>query len=196
VFLIAGLGNPGKKYSQTRHNIGFKILNQWSEMLGAPMKGRRFQSRNAMAHVQGKAIILLRPITYMNRSGQAIKGCLDYYRLHLDQILVVHDDLDLPTGKIKLVPKGGAAGHKGVRSIIDHIGTDQFSRLKIGIGRPQYDEDVEDYVLASFYPDEKEIMEKTVPKAIKACELVITEGIERAMNHVNSRDFLEGNRPY
>lgn len=194
MFLIAGLGNPGKKYSRTRHNIGFEILNRWSEMLGAPMKGRRFQSRSAIAHFQQKAIILLRPVTYMNRSGQAIKACLDFYRLNFDQILIVHDDLDLPTGKLKLVPKGGAGGHKGIRSIIDHIGTDHFSRLKIGIGRPQFDEDVEDYVLASFYPDEKDIMEQTVPKAIKACELVIQEGIERAMNQVNSRDFLEGNR--
>ena len=194
MFLIAGLGNPGKKYSRTRHNVGFEILNRWSEMLGAPMKGRRFQSRSAIAHFQRKAIILLRPITYMNRSGQAIKACLDYYRLHLDQILIVHDDLDLPTGKLKLVPKGGTGGHKGVRSIIDHVGTDHFSRLKIGIGRPQYDEDVEDYVLTSFYPDEKELIEKAIPRAIKACELVILTGIERAMNQVNSQDFLEGNR--
>lgn len=194
MFLITGLGNPGKKYSQTRHNIGFEILNRWSERLGTPMKGRRFQSRNAMAHFQSKTIILLRPTTYMNRSGQAIKACLDYYRLHLDQVLIVHDDLDLPTGKIKLVQKGGAGGHKGIRSIINHVGTDHFSRLKIGIGRPRYDEDVEDYVLASFYPDEKEMMEKAVPKAIKACELVIIEGIEKAMNQVNSRDFIEGNR--
>ena len=194
MFLIAGLGNPGEKYRRTRHNIGFEILNQWSETLGAPMKSRRFQSRSAIAHYQRKAIILLRPITYMNRSGQAIKACLDYYRLPLDQILIVHDDLDLPTGKLKLVPKGGAGGHKGVRSIINHVGTDHFSRLKIGIGRPQYNEEVEDYVLTSFYPDEKKIMERTISTAIKACELVILEGIDRAMNQVNSQDFLEGNR--
>ncbi len=194
MFLIAGLGNPGKKYSRTRHNIGFEIINRWSEILGAPMKGRRFQSRSAIAHFQRKTIILLRPITYMNRSGQAIKNCLDYYRLRIDQILIVHDDLDLPTGKMKLVQKGGAGGHKGVGSIIDHLGTDQFSRLKIGIGRPQYHEDVEEYVLAPFYAGEKEIMGKAVPRAIKACELVILEGIERAMNKVNSQDFLDENR--
>lgn len=189
MFLITGLGNPGEKYARTRHNIGFKVVNRWSEVLGAPMKNRRFQSRNSTAHFRGKNILLLRPITYMNRSGQAVKGCMDYYRLRPEQILIIHDDLDLPTGKLKLVQKGGAGGHKGVRSIIDHLGTDRFSRLKIGIGRPRYEEDMEDYVLSSFYPDEKDIMEKTVPKAISACELFVSEGVERAMNQVNSLDF-------
>jgi len=189
VFLIAGLGNPGEKYRRTRHNMGFEVVEQWGKMLGASLKSRRFQSKSSTARLQHETIILLQPVTYMNRSGQAIRSCMDYYRLRPDQILIIHDDIDLPTGKIKLVWKGGGGGHKGVQSIISAINTDCFPRLKIGVGRPRYGEDVEDYVLASFYPDERRIMDEVVPRAISACQHFINKGIERAMNQVNTRKF-------
>lgn len=156
-----------------------------SRGLGVRLNGRRFRSRNTRTQFQGKEIILLRPTTFMNESGKSIKGCVDYYELKAENILIIHDDIDLPVGKIKVIRNGGAGGHKGVLSIIHDLGTLQFPRIKIGIGRPRYGETVEDYVLAPFYSDEKGIVEKVIPTAVQACELFVSEGINTAMNHIN-----------
>ena len=189
MYLIAGLGNPGLEYKKTRHNIGFQVINLLSRELGVRLNGRRFQSRNTRTKFQGKEVILLRPVTFMNKSGNSIRRCAKFYNLDADHILIIHDDLDLPLGKIKIVKKGSAGGHKGVSSIIRHLGSLQFPRIKVGIGRSRYGEDVEDYVLSPFYSDEKEIIETIIRTAVRACELFVSKGVESAMNHINCKNL-------
>jgi PTH1 family peptidyl-tRNA hydrolase len=189
VYLIVGLGNPGSRYRDTRHNVGFWVIDLWSQDLGVRLAGRRYQSRNVRTRFQDQDIILLCPQTFMNLSGKSVKGCSDYYHLESRKILVIHDDLDLPVGGIKVVREGGAGGHRGVLSVIEHLGSMQFPRIKIGIGRPRYGETIEDYVLSPFYQDEKNMMEKAVKMAVRACELFVSEGIETTMNHVNCMKF-------
>ena len=192
MYLIAGLGNPGLKYRNTRHNVGFKVINLWAKSLGIRLSGRRFRSRNTRTTFQDKSVILLRPLTYMNQSGKSIRACVDFFDLKAENILVIHDDIDLPLGKIRVVRNGGAGGHKGILSVVHHLGTREFPRLKIGVGRPRYDgESIEDYVLRPFYGDEKEIIQEMIQLAIRACELFIAHGIDSAMNEINCQNLTK-----
>jgi PTH1 family peptidyl-tRNA hydrolase len=138
---------------------------------------------------QGRKAVLLCPETYMNLSGSAVKACVDYYDVVQERMLVIHDDLDLPVGRIKVGRKGGSGGHKGVASIIRNLGTMEFPRVKIGIGRPRYGEPVDDFVLAPFYKDQREVTERVIQGAVQACALFISEGIEAAMSAINCRNF-------
>ncbi len=135
--------------------------------------------------------MLLCPLTYMNRSGKSVRSCADYYDIETRRILVIHDDVDLPVGRIKVVRQGGAGGHKGVLSVIEHLGDRQFPRLKIGAGRPRFAENIENFVLSPFYSDEKYVVEEVVRMAIKACELFVLEGIQSAMTRINCLDLVE-----
>jgi len=184
--MIVGLGNPGPEYKDTRHNIGFKVLDLLSRELGVRLENRRFQSRNTRTRLEGKDIIFFCPMTYMNLSGNAVRLCADYYKIDREHILVVHDDLDLPVGRIKVARQGGAGGHKGVKSIIDHLGGRGFPRIRIGIGRPRYNESTEDFVLSPFYKDQKETIEAMIQTAVNACRLAISDSVEYAMNQINS----------
>jgi PTH1 family peptidyl-tRNA hydrolase len=195
VYLIVGLGNPGWKYRDTRHNTGFNVIVLWSRKLGIQLTGGRFQSRFALTTYKNEDILLLFPETFMNLSGMSVRACADAYGLVTGKILVIHDDLDLPVGRIKLIRGGGPGGHKGVLSIIENLGDSQFPRIKIGIGRPPGEEGVEDYVLAPFNDDEKHIMERVLRMAVSACELVVSEGLEPAMNHINSQ-YLTNKEEY
>ena len=189
VYLIVGLGNPGSKYETTRHNIGFMAIDLWCRDLGARLAGTKFQSRNTRIRFQDKTVMLLCPLTFMNRSVDAVRACVDYYHVVPGKILVIHDDVDLPVGRIKVARGSGSGGHKGVRSIIDLLGSTEFGRIKIGIGRPQCGEAIEDYVLAPFYEDERDIVEDVLRMATKACELFVSEGIEPAMNKINCQNL-------
>ena len=189
-YLIVGLGNPGQKYEDTRHNTGFKVIDLWSQDLGVRFTNRRFQSRSTRTRIQDKKVILFCPLTFMNLSGQSVRACVDYYDLTDTEVLVIHDDIDLPVGRIKVVVNGGAGGHKGVLSIIEHLNSMQFPRIKVGIGRPRFGESIEDYVLAPFYSDEKKTMERVIRMAVQACELVVSEGVEPAMNKINCQNLL------
>jgi PTH1 family peptidyl-tRNA hydrolase len=166
--------------------MGFRIVGLLSKTLGVRLMGRRFQSRQAIVSYKGKRIILLCPSTFMNLSGKSISQCADFYHLELEEIVIVYDDLDLPVGRIKIARRGGAGGHKGVQSIIDHFGTTLFPRVKIGIGRPRRGESIEDYVLSPFYEDQEDMVTQTVELAVKACQLLILNGVEAAMNQINS----------
>jgi len=189
VYLIAGLGNPGPEYKDTRHNIGFKVIDLWSNELGVRLTGRRFQSKNILTRFENKRVVLLCPLTFMNQSGNSIRAFADYYNLESKNILIIHDDVDLPVGKIKIVRKGSAGGHKGIVSIIQHLGSMQFPRIKIGVGRPRYEESVENYVLTPFYSDQKDIIERAIHMTANACKLFISEGIESAMTKINYQDL-------
>lgn len=167
-----------------------------AESLQVRLTGRRFQSRNIRTIFEEKEIILLRPLTYMNLSGKSIKACSDFYRLKADRILIIHDDIDLPVGRVRVVRGGGAGGHRGVTSIIQHLGTNGFPRIKIGVGRPGDGDAVENYVLGPFYRDEKEIINEVIQLAVKACGLYVSNGVEAAMNHTNCQNLADKLRRY
>jgi PTH1 family peptidyl-tRNA hydrolase len=187
LYLIAGLGNPGAQYEHTRHNIGLEAVERWGKSLGATLLNLYFRSKHTLVEYRGNKIVLLCPLTFMNKSGESVRDCIHHYDLDIDRLLVMHDDLDLPLGKIKVVSNGGAGGHKGVSSIIHLLGSSEFSRVKIGIGRPRHGEAVADYVLNCFYDDEKKLAEKVIRMAMKASELFVLEGVQAAMNHINCR---------
>jgi peptidyl-tRNA hydrolase, PTH1 family len=183
--MIIGLGNPGQEYKDTRHNIGFKVVELLACELGLKLDSKRFQSRNCRTRLEGKDIIFLCPMTYMNLSGSSVRQCADYYKIDIEDILVIHDDLDLPLGRVKIARQGGAGGHKGVQSIINHLGGANFPRIRIGIGRPRYNEPIETFVLSPFYKDEREIAEEMIRLGAEACRLAISDGVESAMNRIN-----------
>lgn len=192
MFLIAGLGNPGAEYKNTRHNVGFQVLRLWAKSHEISLKSRRFHSHSGGVSLGGKKVLLLCPDTYMNRSGLAIKACVDFYRLESGRILVVHDDLDLPIGRVRVARRGGGGGHKGIQSIIDHLGTREFARVKIGIGRPRHLEQVDEFVLSPFYRDQERVVQKELQMAVQACEWFVLEGVEKAMEEVNGQDLVPG----
>ena len=187
--MIAGLGNPGPKYKNTRHNIGFKVIDLLGADLDVQLTGRRFQSNNILTRFEGKKIFLVRPLTRMNRSSESIRSVVDYYGIQPEEILVVHDDLDLPVGRIKVVRNGGDGGHKGIMSITHQVGTDRFARVRVGIGRPRYREPVEEFVLKPFYQDERRIVDGVIRMAVQACKLFIGKGVESAMNIINGQNL-------
>lgn len=194
MYLIAGLGNPGPEYGHTRHNVGFRVLEAWAESLGVRWADRRFQSRSARAAFHGVSLMLLCPMTFMNRSGEAVRACAHYYKIDGDRILIVHDDLDLPLGRIRVARGGGSGGHKGVASVVNHLRTTAFARVRIGIGRPEADQPVERYVLTPFGGNERDIVLHVIQQGIRACELFIVQGVDAAMQAINGQNLTQARR--
>lgn len=182
---IIGLGNPGRKYENTRHNIGFMVIDELLQRNQWTLSKDKFQGKSTVEHYQGEKVILLQPQTYMNLSGESIRSLMDFYQVDAEEILVIYDDLDLPTGKIRLRQKGGHGGHNGVRSTIDHLGTKSFNRLRVGIGRPMGRKPVVDYVLSPFSKDEQEDVIISVKNAADACESWFNSPFAEVMNTFN-----------
>lgn len=188
MILIIGLGNPGKKYENTRHNIGFKIVDEFSEKNNFPKFGlsKKFDSLSSEGVLEDKKIILAKPQTFMNESGEAVKRITTHYKLPITNLIVIHDDIDLPLGKIKISVGRGSAGHKGVESIIKHLKTADFIRIRVGIlPNKVKPENPEKFVLQSFSKGEKEVLDKTIKSAVGALGLIINKGAEKAMNEYN-----------
>ncbi len=181
---IVGLGNPGPRYAWTRHNAGFKLVESLADNSRGWKKYRRLAGI-CTVEIAGRNVLLARPYTYMNLSGLAIKPLLRQLRLLPQDLLVVHDDLDLPAGRIRLRPGGGSGGHKGVQSVIDQLGSRDFARLRIGGGRPPQGMDAVDYVLKPFSWDERPFFEKAWSLAADAARCWAADGIEAAMNRYN-----------
>jgi len=187
-WLIVGLGNPGKKYIDTRHNAGWHLLDTIVRDNPAfRFDEKRNKSLLARAQLAGVKVALVKPQTYMNLSGQAVGRLARFYKVPPERILVAYDDVDLPPATLRLRPKGGAGGHKGMRSLIQHLGTQNFPRIRLGIGRPPGRMPVEAYVLQKFKPDEWEAMLATYEQAAQAVEKILTDGIDIAMNHFNAQ---------
>jgi PTH1 family peptidyl-tRNA hydrolase len=192
--LIVGLGNPEPKYDKTRHNIGFDAVDalartwqiSWSE-------NRRFQALFGEGRgPKADKIRLLKPLTYMNRSGQAIRAALDWYKLPPESVLVIYDDMDLPVGRMRLRLSGSAGGHNGMKSAIAHLGTQNFPRLRIGIGKSSTDKNTVSHVLGKFSPDETQIISEVLQLVVDAVELSLKQGVEKAMSLYNSRSIVDG----
>lgn len=185
MFLIAGLGNPGSKYEVTRHNAGFLFLDYLAETLKVKFTSSRWKAGTALSDISGERVLLIRPESYMNLSGHPLAAAASYYKIPPEKVIVAHDDLDLPFASIKISENRGAGGHKGVASIIEQLGTKNFTRLRIGIGRPESAIPVEKYVLLKMTDQElKELKQRFVLLA-EAVETVIANGVPKAMNKVN-----------
>ncbi len=184
-FLLIGLGNPGREYRDNRHNFGFMLIDRLCIRLEA--RGMKLQSKAIVTNAvyEGRKLILAKPQTYMNLSGHSIQGLAHFYKLPLEQLLVAHDDLDLPFGTIRLRPGGGPGGQKGVASAIERLGTKDFARLRLGIGRPPGRMDPADYVLQNFSRDEMKELSEILDRAADAALSFITEGLDKAMNRFN-----------
>ncbi|MGA9350391.1 MAG: aminoacyl-tRNA hydrolase [Anaerolineae bacterium] len=182
--LIVGLGNPGRKYAGNRHNAGFQCLDRLAEAWGLSFSKRKHKALLAQGEIASLTTILAKPQTFMNLSGEAVERLARFYKLPPEGFLVIYDDLDLPLGKIRLRPEGGSGGHRGMNSIIEHLGTGGFPRLRVGIGRPTRGDPV-NYVLSDFAPDERMAIEEAYERAVSAVELWLAEGIEAAMNRYN-----------
>lgn len=184
---IVGLGNPGKKYEDTRHNIGFTVVDAWAKRNDWSLNQKKFNGYFTMERVEGEKVILLKPQTYMNLSGESLRPLMDFYDVKIEDILVVYDDLDLPPGKIRLRKKGGHGGHNGIRNIIDQLGTKEFKRLRVGVGRPQGSKTVIDHVLGGFTKEEQEAVDESVDYAVKACEAWLKQSFNEVMNDYNMK---------
>lgn len=189
--IIVGLGNPGKDYAKTRHNIGWMLLDVLTETLKATTfrKQSAFQAEIAEAHVESEKILLVKPTTYMNRSGEAVSALLSYYHLHTNDFLVVQDEMDFPLGKMAFSASGGAAGHNGIGSIHTALGTKELNRLRLGIDRPQGQIKSEDYVLQTFSAEEQKVLRETLTRASKATMDWISLGLTRTMNSWNGVEY-------
>ncbi|MDJ0658976.1 MAG: aminoacyl-tRNA hydrolase [Crocosphaera sp.] len=191
--LIVGLGNPEPKYDKTRHNIGFEIVDSLAETWQLSWKeNRRFQG----LITEGKSknnqkIYLLKPLTYMNRSGQSVRAVTDWYKLTSTDVLVIYDDMDLPIGRMRMRLSGSAGGHNGMKSIISHLGGQNFPRLRVGIGKSNQVDNTISHVLGKFSPEERKVIDKTFPLVVDAIETSLKEGVEKAMSLFNSQTVTQ-----
>ena len=185
MWLIIGLGNPGKEYQLTRHNVGFRVLDLLARERGIQFRKRRGEAQVGEGRVGREKVILAKPVTYMNQSGVAAKKLVKASGIPLDHIVVVHDDLDLACGRMKIKEKGGHGGHKGVQSIMEELGSADFLRVKIGIGKPPSQEEGADYVLSSFAADERPLIKGSMQQAAEAIEAIIVSGKDQSMNRYN-----------
>ena len=180
--VIVGLGNPGPEYRKTRHNLGFWVVDRLAERWGARLSRRAFLAMVGEVQWRDEKILLVQPQTYMNRAGEAVARIRDFYHLALYDLVVIHDDLDLPLGRIRIKRGGGGAGgNRGVVSLIEVLGSKDFTRVKMGIGRPPGQQDPADFVLQPFTPSEEAFILPVVDRAVEAVEVLLAEGIERAM---------------
>ncbi len=184
-FLIVGLGNPGREYAFNRHNVGFMAVDRLAKKHGTAFTRRQGKALITSINVEAHSVVLAKPQTYMNLSGDAVASLVRFYDLPLEQIMVCYDDLDLPVGAIRLRPQGGSAGQNGVQSIIEQLGTQNFPRLRLGIGRPPGRMLAAAYVLHDFDKFDGEVMDMTLNKAVEAIEVFVVEGLNAAMNKFN-----------
>ena len=191
-FLIAGLGNPGRQYQHTRHNIGFMVLDRLAERLGTTFSRLESKALVTKGDYQGHRLVLAKPQTFMNLSGQAVGALVKFYKVPLGQILVVYDDADLPLGTLRMRPSGGSSGQKGMGSILERLGTQDVPRLRFGIGRPPGRMPASAYVLQDFGKDELEFLPELLQRSVDAVLTFVSEGLEPAMNQYNGQNISDG----
>ncbi len=186
-YLIVGLGNPGKQYVETRHNIGFEILDDLARKYGLNLQEKRkVNGLIATTEIDHNRVVLLKPKTYMNLSGKAVKGCINYYKIDVENVFVIVDDIDTPLGELRLKPFGGAGTHNGLKSIEHELNSKSYARLKIGIGTDKII-NLEEFVLKKFSSSEAAIIKNVKQKALDTIEILFKEGVEKAMNFANTR---------
>lgn len=186
MFLIAGLGNPGRQYEKTRHNMGFDTIDELIDRHRIPQGGIAHKAMYGKGMIAGEKVLAVKPLTYMNLSGEAVREYVNYYKMDPEtELIVIYDDIDLDPGQIRIRKKGSAGGHNGIKSIIAQIGTQNFYRIKVGVGAKPKGWDLADYVLGRFSSEERELVDKAICDAADAVEMILKDGIEAAMNHYN-----------
>lgn len=186
--IIVGLGNPGPKYAHTRHNVGFDALEAIAEKYKTKLDKNKFKSLIGEANIDGKRVLLLKPLTYMNNSGEAVEQARAFYKLDISNVLVLYDDVSLEPGNIRIRRKGSHGGHNGIKSIIYHTGEDTFPRIKIGVGsKPRPDYDLAKWVLSKFPDDQEKDIQRAMEKTVDGAELIVKGEIEKAMNTLNQK---------
>lgn len=185
-WLLVGLGNPGTQYENTRHNVGFLVADELAERQNAPIQRLKFKALTNLLTISGEKVLVMKPVTYMNLSGEAVGEAARFYKLPPERVLVISDDVSLPVGKLRIRKGGSAGGHNGLKSIIQHLGTDQFPRIKVGVGqKPHPDYDMADWVLSKFAGEDLKTITEAIRKAADAVECLIQEGPDKAMNRFN-----------
>lgn len=185
-WLIVGLGNPGEQYENTRHNVGFLVADELGERGSFPIQRLKFKALTNTAVIGGQGALVMKPTTYMNLSGEAVGEAARFYKIPPGRVLVISDDVDLPLGKLRIRTGGSAGGHNGLKSVIQHLGADQFPRLKVGVGgKPHPDYDMADWVLGKLQGDDKRVMDGAVKRAADAVECFLKDGPQKAMNRFN-----------
>ena len=187
MLIIAGLGNPGKEYENTRHNAGFMVMDALAEKIGADISEKKHKALCGKGVIGGEKVILMKPQTYMNSSGESIRAAADYYKVDPEDILIVYDDISLAPGQLRIRAKGRAGGHNGIKSIIAHLGTQAFPRVKVGVGEKPKGYDLADYVLSRFPKDERVLMEEAFERAGEAAVCMMNDTMEHAMNQFNKK---------
>ena len=185
-WLIVGLGNPGQKYEHTRHNMGFLTVDLLAEKLGVKLNKVKFKAAYNIVKFAGCKCLVMKPQTYMNLSGEAVREAAQFYKIPADHVLVIYDDVSLPVGKLRVRPTGSAGGHNGIKNIIAHLGGDNFPRVKVGIGMPEHpDHEMIDWVIGSFSAAEKKVVDDALDRALKAAECIIEKSVGEAQNRYN-----------
>lgn len=187
MFVFAGLGNPGKQFEGTRHNIGFECIDYISLLYRIPITKIKFNALVGEGFVQDEKVLLVKPLTYMNNSGEALRDIVEYYGLELSKLVVIYDDIDLDLGTIRIRPRGSAGTHNGMRSILYHLRSEDFPRIRIGIGRPEPSQDLVSFVLGKLNNEEQKIMNETIKKAALSVQEIIVNGINAAMSKYNGK---------
>ncbi|NBH71874.1 aminoacyl-tRNA hydrolase [Clostridiaceae bacterium] len=191
MYMIAGLGNPTKEYDKTRHNVGFAVIDRLADRYGIDVSERKHKALCGKGMAEGQKVLLLKPQTFMNLSGESLRAAMDYYKVLPEELIVIYDDISLPPGQLRIRLKGSAGGHNGIKNIIAHLGTQEFPRIKVGVGEKPPRMDLKDYVLSRFSKGEQELMEEAFREAAQAVAMMIGEGADRAMNHFNARKKAE-----
>lgn len=188
MYIIAGLGNPTKEYEGTRHNVGFDVIDAIAAEYNITVESREKRAYVGKGMIVGQKVLLVKPQTYMNLSGESIRGLLDYYKIdEEEELIVIYDDVSLDVGQLRIRKKGSAGGHNGIKSIISHLGHNVFVRIKVGVGEKPKEYDLADYVLGHFSKAEKELMQEGYKKAVKAVEMILSDDVDGAMNEFNKK---------
>ena len=187
MILIVGLGNPGREYANTRHNIGFRAIDQLSQQYSIPLNQKKHKAIYGSGYIEGQKVILAQPQTYMNLSGESVRELVDFYKIEPEDVIVIFDDISLPVGQLRLRKKGSAGGHNGIKNIIAHLGSQDFPRIKIGVGEKPAGWDLKDHVLGAFSKEDEPLVKESIENAADACKIMLTDGIESAMNIYNQK---------
>ena len=187
MYVIAGLGNPGREYEGTRHNVGFMTLDALADKYNIDVREKAFKGLIGKGMIEGNKVILVKPQTYMNLSGECIRQVMDYYKVDPSEFIVIYDDISLVPGGIRIRKKGSAGGHNGIKNIIAHLGTQEFPRIKVGVGDKPKGMDLADYVLGHFSKEDQAKMDEAFKDAADAAEMILDKGMDAAMNHYNMK---------
>lgn len=188
MYIIAGLGNPGRQYAHTRHNVGFDTIDVLAEKYNIKVENVKGRALTGSGRIEGQSVLLVKPLTFMNLSGESIRALTDFYKIDkTSQLIVIYDDISLPPGQLRIREKGSAGGHNGIKSIISHLGGQEFLRVKVGVGQKPAGWDLADYVLSRFTEDDRKKVEEALERAADAAVCLMTDGAEAAMNEYNRK---------